>query len=159
MQRERLIGLGVLVLGLVIYFVLIPIGIDSPDEVDPITTAPYFWPRIVAAIITLMGAAAILRPKPGKLEEDEGAPPSTPWRVRIPRLALVLLALFGFYFGIETFGMVVPGVLLTLILMRFAGETRWPLTLTISTLVPVLLYLFFVKVANIPIPLGVFDPM
>ena len=40
MTRERLTGIGVLVLGLLIFFLLIPRGIDRPGSVEHAALAP-----------------------------------------------------------------------------------------------------------------------
>jgi len=55
--------------------------------------------------------------------------------------------------------MVVPGMALIFILMIFSGYRRWWLIILLSLLVPILLYGFFVHVANIPIPLGIFESL
>jgi hypothetical protein len=54
---------------------------------------------------------------------------------------------------------VVPGVALIFGLMVFGGERRWGLAATVAAGVPILLYAFFVHVAGIPIPLGVFETL
>ena len=53
--------------------------------------------------------------------------------------------------------MVIPSIVTILLLVYFAGERRWYLSLLIGVLLPVLLYGFFVYVARIPIPLGIFE--
>ena len=55
--------------------------------------------------------------------------------------------------------MVVPGMVLIFTLMLFAGERRYMLALSIAVVTPLVLYFFFVHVANIPIPLGVFESL
>ena len=55
--------------------------------------------------------------------------------------------------------MVVPGAALIFVLMAFGGERRWLLAAAVAAGVPLLLYAFFVHVAGIPIPLGVFETL
>jgi len=74
-------------------------------------------------------------------------------------LAVALGALFGFYALIPSLGMVVPGAALIFGLMAFGGERRWLLAAVVAAGVPLLLYAFFVHVAGIPIPLGVFETL
>ncbi len=153
MQNERLLGGAMLVIGLLTFFVLIPVGIVTPKSITTLSLSPDFWPKIVAVIFSLMGLAMIIKPKPPTQTED------TSFISRLPRLLVVLAALFGFYFAVPQFGMVVPGMLLIFGMMWFAGERRWVLMGFIAILVPVLLYSFFVFVANIPIPLGIFESL
>ena len=175
MIRERVTGLGVLVLGLLIFFVLIPAGVDRPGNVEHAALAPDFWPRIIAAIIALTGLLLTIRPVPeGDSEEDgqrgadevgaggggegrRGGEAAAGWPRRLPGLAVTLGALFAFYFLVPFLGMVVSGAVLAFGLMRYAGERRWLAGAAIAAGIPVLLYVFFVYVASIPLPLGVFE--
>jgi len=158
MQKERMVGGGVLVLGLMLFFVLIPSGIDSPGEVDHMTLSPDFWPRIISIMFALMGLLIVIKPGEIPPEAEDAIDPAS-WPARLPRLAVVLIVLFAFYFLIDHLGMVVPGFAVIFGMMWFAGERRYPLMAAISFIVPLLLYFFFVHVANIPIPLGIFESL
>ena len=180
MTRERLTGIGVLVLGLLVFFVLIPRGVDQPGNVEHAALAPDFWPRIIAVVIALMGLLLAIKPAReddgekgvGEGGEGNGAGESSGagegsgggeavvrWPQRLPGLAVTLGALFVFYFLIPFLGMVASGAALIFGLMVYAGERRWPRGAAIAVGVPVALYLFFVYVASIPIPLGVFESL
>ncbi|MDD9982976.1 MAG: tripartite tricarboxylate transporter TctB family protein [Gammaproteobacteria bacterium] len=156
MIRERLTGIGVALAGVVLFAVLIPYGIDQPGNVEHAALAPDFWPRIIAVIIMAMGVLLAVRPMSEEDDEEDGADAGG-WRRRLLGLAVALGALFGFYFLIPSLGMVVPGVAVILALMVFGGERRWLLAAVLGAGVPILLYVFFVHVAGIPIPLGVFE--
>ncbi len=152
MNQERYTGIAVLLVAVLLLTVVIPLGIDSPGQIDNAALAPDLWPRIIVALFGLMGVLMIVRPS-RKLEgEGVGA-----WLRRLPRLLFVIGVLFLFYFAIPEGGMVLPGIATILLLTTFAGERRWPLSLLIGVGVPVLLYGFFVYIARIPIPLGIFE--
>ena len=153
MNQERLTGIFILLIGLAVFFLLIPVGIVSPSNVDQIALSPDFWPRIVAGIIAVMGVLMIIKPAP----ENGSEPDPIVLPNRISGLLLCLVSLFGFYFLIPHLGMVASGMLIIPGLMIFAGERRWLLILTLSVLTPLLLYFFFVHVANVPMPLGYFE--
>ena len=166
MIRERLTGIGVLVLGLLIFFVLIPAGIDRPGSVEHAALAPDFWPRIIAGIIMLMGLFLTVRPAAEDEGEEHGdsgggeaVEAAAGWTHRLPGLAVALGTLFAFYFLIPYLGMVAPGIAVILGLMVYAGERRWPMGIAIALCVPILLYVFFVHVASVPIPLGMFESL
>ena len=160
MIRERLIGVGVALLGLLIFAVLIPFGIDRPGNVEHAALAPDFWPRIIAVIMMALGALLAVSPGPEDADEDEdGGEESGRWLHRLPGLAVALGALFGFHALVPSLGMVAPGAAMIFGLMVFAGERRWLLAAAVSAGVPILLYAFFVHVASIPIPLGVFETL
>lgn len=158
MIRERLTGAGVALLGLLIFTVLIPWGIDQPGNVEHTALAPDFWPQIIAVIMMVLGVLQAIRPAPDD-EDEDGGEDSGRWLHRLPGLAVALGALFGFYALIPSLGMVVPGAALIFVLMAFGGERRWLLAAAVAAGVPLLLYAFFVHVAGIPIPLGVFETL
>ncbi|MBX2885928.1 MAG: tripartite tricarboxylate transporter TctB family protein [Granulosicoccus sp.] len=155
MSSDRITGIIIVFLGLATFFVLIPKGIVVPGNLEVLALSPDFWPRIVAVMFTLCGLVMCL--------QNHSAPSSDsldiPVTSRIPRLAITLAALFGFYFAIPKLGMVAPAILLIFGMMFFSGERRWGLMIITAIFAPVLLYVFFVYVANIPIPLGVFEAL
>ena len=102
MTRERLTGTGVLILGLLIFFLLIPRGIDQPGSVEHAALAPDFWPKIIAAIIIVMGLLLTVKPAKEEDEESEDAGDAVPWLQRLPGLAVALGTLFAFYFLIRS---------------------------------------------------------
>lgn len=159
MIRERLIGIGVLVIGLLVFALLIPYGIDQPGNVEHAALAPDFWPRIIAVIMTVMGLLLAIAPSPEEEDEDESGEDAGRWLHRLTGLAVALGTLFGFYFLMPPLGMVAPGAALIFGLMIFAGERRWLLAAAIAVGVPIVLHAFFVHVAGIPIPLGVFETL
>ena len=155
--KLRIEGLVVVGLGLLTLFVLIPIGIVSPGDVDVLALAPEFWPLIVASLFTLSGIIMAIKPFEEKQDDEEEAEEPIPWPERLPRLAIILGVLFGFYFLAPYLGFVIPGIVLIAGLAWFASERRVGMTVLISIIPPVLLYVFFVIIANIPIPLGMFE--
>ncbi|MFT7532515.1 MAG: putative tricarboxylic transport membrane protein [Gammaproteobacteria bacterium] len=52
-----------------------------------------------------------------------------------------------------------PGMVMIFGLMMFAGERRFLLAAAIAISIPLLLYFFFVHIASIPIPLGIFESL
>lgn len=155
MNEQRITGLVVFAIGLLTIFVLIPYGIVSPRDITNVALAPEFWPLIVAVTFTIMGL--ILTVRPIRRDDEEEVEESVPWKQRIPRLAVILAVLFGFYYLVPLLGMVVTGVLLISVLTWFAGERRWLLISILAISLPIMLYYFFLHIASIPVPLGLFN--
>ena len=154
MKESRLVGLAVAVLGSFALTVLIPYGIASPSEVPSLALAPEFWPVVIASVFTLMGVVLAIAPT----DTDEASRfDLSMLRPRAVRLAIILAALFGYYLAVPWFGMVTPAIVLLFGLSWFAGERRLKLLIPISIVVPVVLTGFFLFIANIPIPLGLFE--
>lgn len=154
MFRGRLTGICILLIGAATFAVLIPAGIVVPGSVDQLALAPDFWPRIVAAVIFLMGLIMVARPGPPAPEAG-----ALSWKKRFPGLCVVGACLFGFHLLIPYLGMVAGGTAVILILMWYAGERGLYRLFGIALSVPVILYLFFVQVARIPLPLGWFESL
>lgn len=152
MTKDLLVGIFILLLGSLFFLLLIPLGIDQPSNIKQITLAPDFWPKIITIIIAIMGIFLIIEAKKNPHHDK----PEN-WRSRVTGLSVVFVALFSFYILIPYFGMVLNAMLLIAGLMLFAKERRYFLILLISIAMPSLLYIFFVFIANIPIPLGIFE--
>ena len=74
----------------------------------------------------------------------------------------ILLGIAGilaiYFWFLPQAGFVLMSTIALLVLMTIAGERRLHLMLPISILLPLGLYFFFNKIANIPIPAGVLQP-
>ena len=162
--RDLLTGIGFLVLGMLGFFVLIPVGVDLPAAVQIQALSPDFWPRKIAIAVMvvavfLIAEAAFLRLPGGSDDEDAEADAAykldtLPGALR----ALVLMAsLFLFYFALTTFGIVASSIVLMPAMMLFFGERHWVIIVVLSLASPIGLYLFFLHVAGIPMPLGIFE--
>lgn len=151
--RQQMIGVIVVLLGVTIFFLIIPFGIVKPRTIEIAALAPDFWPKIIAVIIVVNGI--LLTFTKGNPDEEV----INDWKIRFPRLMMTFGCLLLFYFVIPTLGMVVPATALIFGLMLFAGDQHWIKMTVLSIIPPVLLYIFFVYIANMPIPLGVFESL
>lgn len=154
MRESRVIGLAIAALGLLVLFILIPAGIVTPSNIDTLALAPAFWPSIIASVFVLMGFTLLVAP--AKYDTPSSGEP-TDRIARFVRLILLLGALFGVYASTPSLGLVVPSMLMVFGLSWLAGERRWKLLIMLSFASPIALAAFFTYIANIPIPLGVFE--
>ncbi len=154
MRESRLVGLVIVVLGLLALFVLIPVGIVTPSNVQSLALAPDFWPSIIASVFLMMGVILLVAPARYELPSSGK---NFSYVVRITRLILLLGILFGAYVAIPRLGLILPAMLMVFGLSWLAGERRWKLLIILSFFSPVALAAFFTYIANIPIPLGVFE--
>ena len=154
--RDVIAGALILAIGLAFVFVLIPIGVDEPRRVKYAALSPAYYPRIVAIILVVIGAAVVARAvfRPAAREMDSEAHPTA-----ARRLLGMFAVLAAFAILLTPLGFVVASALALFAAIRLAGEQRIHVTAAISVLLPVLLYFFFLKVARIPIPLGVLKPV
>lgn len=159
----------IVVFACIMLFVLIPTGIEHPGSIDVLALGPAFWPSVICAFLGLMGLVvgvqALRRSRAwrgGAVSgpDDQGDPDAADaeaagfapvrWLA-----ALVLLA--AYYHGLDSLGMVLTSMLALGLFMILGGERRPAVVLVLSLGVPLALFLFFRYVANVFIPLGVFE--
>lgn len=163
-RKDLLTGALFLLLGLGTLFLLIPAGVDSPGRVEIAALSPEFWPRVIAIAVILVSLCLLAEShflKAPAEEQDEDAEKDAQYKLdTLPgtlRTVVLIFALFAFYFALTTMGVVVSSIVLMFAMMLYFGERSWKFILPISILLPIVLYLFFLHVAGVPMPLGIFD--
>lgn len=158
-NASALAGAVYLLLGMFVVFVLIPVGVDEPSNVEFAVLAPSYWPRVICIVLAMLGIGMLIRRGLEVRRGDLGEPAETSLSDMILwRVGLVIAGTFALYGVLETLGFVLTGIIALLCLMLLAGERR-PLHLAIISLaVPLALYFFFTKAASIPIPAGILEP-
>jgi phosphatidylglycerophosphatase A len=58
--------------------------------------------------------------------------------------------------GVQVIGMLPASIVIMFVLMRLYGLKSWVLSIIIAVILPFLLFFFFEKVAQVPIPRGIF---
>ena len=155
-----------------VLFVLIPSGIDDPGSIDVLALGPAFWPSVISVFLGVMGLVVgvqVLRRSravqgaSGLARDGEGGPDDrgvsdaeasgfSPMRWLG---ALALLA--AYYAGLDRLGMVLTSMLVLGLFMILGGERRPAVVILLSVSLPLALFVFFRFVANVFIPLGVFE--
>jgi len=160
LRQNIIAGAVYLLFGLFVIFVLIPLGVDEPANVEHAALAPSYWPKIICSALAALGLAILVRsmlqlkkrPSTTAHKEVEQVPETTMWRA-----VVVVVGYFLLYALLEKLGFVLATVIALALLMLFAGERRVKILLPVSLGVPVALYLFFTKAASIPIPNGILE--
>lgn len=172
--REMIVGIAIVVLSALGLLVIIPVGVIVPDGVEIRALSPDFWPFIVVAAAGLAGATLAVQGlvswKKATQSDVLQTPDSTkrneaidseqlPLRQAATRVIITIATLFVLYYAIPVIGMVATTIPIAGFLMWYAGERRWKIILPVAIALPLVLYFFFVYVANVPIPLGVFETL
>lgn len=160
--KDLITALIFVALGLVAVFGLIPSGVVVPGSVSIPALSPDFWPYAIAWGVILSSALLLLEVSTLKVpsgEEDDTAEAQYQLAT-LPaflRTVVMIFALFLFYFVLTHLGIVASSIVLMPTMMLFFGEKNWKYILPLSVLLPIVLYLFFLHVAGIPMPLGIFE--
>ena len=162
-RRDLIAALLFLMFGLAAVLFLIPQGIPVPGSVKVAALSPDFWPRLIAygtiATAVFLFMETLVLPQPAAEPDDaeeEAQNYQLAARPGAVRVAVLVAALFAFYAGLSTLGVVAASILLLFAMMLFFGERNIRLVGILSVATPLLLYAFFRYAASVPIPLGIF---
>jgi len=127
--------------------------------------SPDFWIKIIVYATLALGTSILIKGigrARRDLEPSEVAEVEEAMRDRLPLDRAVLGAvtavagLFAYFFLIDWIGMIAASNLAIIGFVLLCGERRLKIMLPLAALLPVGLYYFFLKVASIPMPLGIF---
>ncbi len=156
------LGLFLLLAALVTHYWIIPVGIQSPGAVANPALAPAFWPRIivialagVSLVVAAQGAAQMWRIRKGI---EEPVPRAPDWLGTF-KVIVALILLFVYYWTLTWGGIVVPSMAAVIVFTLLHGERRLHYFAPAAIVFPLALYYFFLKVAQVPMPLGIFEPL
>jgi hypothetical protein len=155
-MRSVLAGTLMLAIGLLVIFVLVPVGVVEPRTVKFAALSPSFYPRIVAICLCVLGGAVLVNALIKRPVDDTAEPVAHPNGI-VRTLAFFAILIF-LALTVEKLGFVLAGAIAILTSMTLAGERRWWLVLVVAIVLPLLLHFFFLKVASVPIPAGVLAP-
>ena len=151
-----------------VLFVLIPAGIDDPGSIDVMALGPAFWPSVVCAFLGAMGlivgVQALRRVRAaqsgavsGRDNGDPDADEAEAAGFSPTRWLGALALLAAYYAALDRLGMVLTSMLALGLFMILGGERRPVVVALLSVILPLALFVFFRFVANVFIPLGVFE--
>ncbi len=155
-RKDVIAGILMLGSGALVIWVLIPLGVAEPKSVKFAALSPSYYPRIIAGALMLLGAGALLRAFTQGNADDQAVDrhPNA-----VGRTAGFLAILFVLALALNWLGFVLGCGAAVFAAMTLAGERKIWLSAAIALVLPLVLYFFFLKVARIPIPLGILDPL
>jgi hypothetical protein len=158
--RRREIVFAALTLAASVLFALIviPRGVTTPASVKHLPLSPAFLPYLLTAGIGVFALVHMLEAifAPHIPADDDGAQSGMHpnWKGRV----LMLCALLAVYLVLPArLGMLPTAILVTIALLAIGGERRPIILLGVGISVPLLVYLFFAHVAQVPLPTGIFE--
>lgn len=163
---DAILGAIIAAGSLLMLLVIIPVSVQVPKSNKVLALSPDFWIKIIVWFALFVGGYLLfqgLKTAKEKLSEDQVL------KIEDDRahhhamgrsVIMVLLAianLFVYYGLIEWLGMILASSISVITFALLCGERRLKTILIISAVLPTGLYYFFLKVASIPMPLGIFE--
>lgn len=155
-NRNLISALLMLAFGACIIWILIPIGVAEPKKVKYAALSPSYYPRIVAIALMVLGAGVLLRSFTSKTTNADAPTDRHPQATQRTFGFLFILLLFAV--SLKWLGFIIASAIAMFLGLLLGGERRFTFMIPLSVLLPLLLYFFFLKVARIPIPLGILEP-
>lgn len=170
-SRDLVLGLLLAAYCLFMAFIGIPYGIDAPEEVANPALSPRLWPDLIIAFSGLLAILMLLRAilakrdqakdEPKELlppvEEGGAVDPTMEWQGRLgfvrTIIGMAMLALA--YPVLSVLGLLFGSIVLVAAFSLLYRERHWLALAGCAIGIPLVCYLFFEKVASIPIPMGV----
>ena len=175
-QQSIVVGLFSLGLGLLLHFWLIPNFISVPGNMARAVLSPAFWPEILAVMAMIAGVFVLIPAfrqgdasntaelvsssdaaalsESGDQNSHSGTDLSQEPQSNVIRLFAFVVAMTLYAKYLDYLGMALASVLMLLVSFYLLGERRLGLVLTVSVLLPLVLYAFFLHVAGVSIPQG-----
>ena len=163
---DAVLGVVMVVFSLLLMFVIIPISVQVPKSNKVLALSPDFWIKIIVFIIFTVSIYLVfhgLYSSKHQISSDELEiiKTSKAGHHSISHAILLcvtaILNLFLYFFLIKWLGMMLASAISIMTFTLLSGERRVYIMLPIAFLIPVGLYYFFLKVASIPMPLGIFS--
>lgn len=157
-REDFLTGVLITLVALVIYFVAIPYGVPVPQHIPANAIGPDAWPRVSTLLLMLFGVLIALRGLNRGNSTPDADRPAT-WTSRsqdMRRISGSFAVLFGAAALIPIIGLPGAGGLVIVVLGFAFGERRALILGAVAIVLPVFLYVFFTRIAGVPIPLGYF---
>lgn len=155
---DLIFGVFMIILAVVFYFWVIPASVRVPKSIEAAPLSPAFLPYILTAMIGTMGLICFLQAQFGrgipKEESELTFVARNNWIVRVS----ILIAIFAlFYLLPNIIGMLLVSIISMSILVFVGGERNFVRGLLVSILLPFGIWLFFTRVAQVPLPEGLLE--
>lgn len=147
-------------------FVIVPISVQVPKSNKVLALSPDFWIKIILWFMLFLGAQLLYQGFKTAKEQLDDEEIETIEETKAHShsmghsILMVLIAvanLFVYFFLIDWLGMVIASFVSVITFALLCGERRIKIILPIAVILPTGLYYFFLKVAHIPMPLGIFE--
>lgn len=130
---------------------VIPAEVVVPAGIAVEALRPNFWPVILCTALLVLSlclaAAPLLRKEPVRPRAGTGGV-----AVFLGPLC-VIGVMFAYYLVVAASGMLLPSAATLAVLAWLFGERRLSRIVPLALALPVALHLFFVKIANVPMPI------
>jgi hypothetical protein len=145
---EQIGGIFLSLFSLLMLFVVIPAEISADKGIGGVS--PQFFPQLVVVFLLVCAISTFIT---GYLKRGKPGQKNYTITVREAKLVLLSLFLLAMYItAFDWFGYMIPTIAALLVFMYTFGQRKKKWLISISLGAPLLIYLFFTKVLQMPLP-------
>jgi putative tricarboxylic transport membrane protein len=149
-SRDFYLGLIVLAFALTLLIWLTPTFVSSPLAQSHLKVRPSTFPNLISYVLVLLSVFLIYNSPQSSRDATRIEDKRFSWFV-----VLCIALLFTYYVGVRLIGMLPASIVILFVLIRLYGFRSWYLSILIALIVPILLFVFFEKLAQVQIPRGI----
>ena len=160
LPKDFYLGAGLAAVSAIFLFFVIPKAVVVPSNIKIISLRPDFWPAILCVVIIILSLLLLAtsyinyRASSPTGKQPHSSEKIAPRPMAILKPLSVIGVLLLYYFSINFLGIILSSTAALLGLALLYGERNFKVLIPLAIIVPVVLYLFFSKVANVPLPIG-----
>lgn len=148
--KDFYLGLTILAFGLTLIFWLTPNFVGNPLAQSHLKVNPGTFPDLVGYLLIFLSLLLIYQSPRTSLMVSRSQDKRFSWTILI-----FIGFIFVFYFISLLIGMLPASMIIIFVLMRIYGYKKMWVSIIISLLLPILLFIFFEKVAQVQVPRGI----
>jgi hypothetical protein len=157
MNRDAYLAAVLLSFSLILYFIIIPLEVPNPKYFVSKTMPPDFFPRCITVVLGILSSVLLIqRVKRIPSEKGNEIDKMDADQKGFLRHAVAAFLFFFYVLSIYWIGWIISTGLALPGLMVYFGARRWFIVILLTVLVPIILYLFFEKIVQVPLPKGMF---
>ena len=157
-RADLIFGILMILVAALCILWIIPAGVDVPGSVEAAPLSPAFLPYTLSALIGVMGLICCIQAQFGRGIPKEQSELGFVLRRSWPQRLAILAAAFAiFYILPDIIGMLLVSILCMGILVFGGGERSLLRGVAVAILLPFLIWLFFTRVAQVPLPEGLLE--
>ena len=135
--------------GIIGYYILVPAAVYVPPQFLGTVNSPAFLPYMLFLVLTVLSAIYLVKSVVvWRRSESQGRAPLSDWGFAIGTAGICI----GYIAAIYIVGMTTASGLCVAAMVYYYGERRFSVIGSIALIMPILLWVFFVKVAHILFP-------
>lgn len=157
-KADLIFGIFMITLAAIFYFWVIPASVRVPGSIDAAPLSPAFLPYILTATVGIMGLICCLQAQFGRgLPKEESELTFVARSNWIARFTMLIAVFALFYLLPDVVGMLLVSMISMSILVFIGGERNLVRGMLVSILLPFAIWLFFTRVAQVPLPEGLLE--